>query len=767
MSWRMIVLCLIVANWLPMAAFALDPEYHTLTEIYDEILNYQQTFPDTVRIDTIGYSQQDHLPIWAVKLSDNVQQDEDEPTVLFVGQVHAEELPGVEVVLGMMEDILSHRFQNPYRTWLQFLEIWIVPTANPEGHLVVTDSLDLSFRKNKRDLNNNGIFDYNPGMGGDLDGVDLNRNFPLNWVHGDTFLQPGGLETYDYFRGYSPLSESECQTLWDFCEQEKFGFCIVWHTSRTTNYSEKIFYPWNWNNYGKTPPDFALIDYLGIELATLIPKISGVGHYDPIPSGSPSGNLHDSFYAYLNTVSFLIECCDGVQPAYFIVEEIIADNLLGAYLLLNRASGYGNLQYYSQITGTVKDTVTNQPLPAVVTIPQLNSPYLKPRTCDPLYGRYRRYVMPGTYDIVVSLKGYEPQNLTGVLVNASGATVRDFLLQPKEWFTFNGEVRALNGDPLEAVLYITGADVADTVLTNASGLFYHTLPAGDYQIIIDHLDHVVHFDSLSLQQNRFVTFTLSEGTILFFDDFEGGLNQWQAGGTYNRWGVEASDSLWNGSLVATESPGGEYLSISENWIELAQPLDLSDYPTASLRFQHWYYFEPGYDSAQVQVSSNGGTNWFTVAGPYYGQDVGWGTGYVNLDPYCGNDNVRIRFLISTDENTNEQGWRIDHVEVMTADTVVAVGPTVSPPRDFTVTAIFPNPFNAELNLQFTLPQQESVEITLWDLAGREIARLADALFTVGSHRLSWRPEFQRSSGLYFLRIRTADRTEIRKVMYLK
>ena len=63
-----------------------------------------------------------------------------------------------------------------------YLEIWIVPSANPEGLAVVHDGLDLTYRKNKSDFSisgpvPNGVFDFEPSIGNDIDGVDLNRNF--------------------------------------------------------------------------------------------------------------------------------------------------------------------------------------------------------------------------------------------------------------------------------------------------------------------------------------------------------------------------------------------------------------------------------------------------------------------------------------------------------------------------------------------------------------------------------------------------------------
>ena len=92
-----------------------------------------------------------------MKISDNAQQKEDEPRALFVGQVHAEEILGIEVVLDFMMDLLDPRPEdfNHMNILKSYLEIWIVPSANPEGLNVVHDELDLTYRKNKTKLFNN------------------------------------------------------------------------------------------------------------------------------------------------------------------------------------------------------------------------------------------------------------------------------------------------------------------------------------------------------------------------------------------------------------------------------------------------------------------------------------------------------------------------------------------------------------------------------------------------------------------------------------
>ena len=66
-------------------AQALDSRYHTFSEIQEflDSLNQISDFNSIYRVDTIGYSSQEQLPILAVKISDNAENKEDEPRVLF------------------------------------------------------------------------------------------------------------------------------------------------------------------------------------------------------------------------------------------------------------------------------------------------------------------------------------------------------------------------------------------------------------------------------------------------------------------------------------------------------------------------------------------------------------------------------------------------------------------------------------------------------------------------------------------------------------
>ena len=136
-----------------LVAQSLDDRYHSVEEIYGVLdsLDQIEEISDYFHLDTIGFSTQENIPILAVRISDNAHMKEDEPRVLFIGQVHAEEILGVEIVMDLIDDLL---FPDPsilshMNILKQYLDIWLIPTANPEGLNVVHEELDLAIEKTK------------------------------------------------------------------------------------------------------------------------------------------------------------------------------------------------------------------------------------------------------------------------------------------------------------------------------------------------------------------------------------------------------------------------------------------------------------------------------------------------------------------------------------------------------------------------------------------------------------------------------------------
>ena len=83
---------------------------------------------------------------------------------------------------------------------------------------------------------------------------------------------------------------------------------------------------------------------------------------------------------------------------------------------------------------------------------------------------------------------------------------------------------------------------------------------------------------------------------------------------------------------------------------------------------------------------------------------------------------------------------------------------------------WPNPFNPLVNARFALSRGAAVQVGIFDLAGRQVAVLADGWFGAGDHALQWdgrqagRPV---GAGVYLLRISTPENTLLHKVMLLK
>ena len=79
---------------------------------------------------------------------------------------------------------------------------------------------------------------------------------------------------------------------------------------------------------------------------------------------------------------------------------------------------------------------------------------------------------------------------------------------------------------------------------------------------------------------------------------------------------------------------------------------------------------------------------------------------------------------------------------------------------------YPNPFNSSTRIEFDVPKLMKVNITVYDILGRETAVLADKLYTPGTHSIDWNAS-DYSSGIYFLRMRTDNYVRSRKVVLVK
>jgi len=86
-------------------------------------------------------------------------------------------------------------------------------------------------------------------------------------------------------------------------------------------------------------------------------------------------------------------------------------------------------------------------------------------------------------------------------------------------------------------------------------------------------------------------------------------------------------------------------------------------------------------------------------------------------------------------------------------------------------AAYPNPFNPQTTVTFSLPRSSWVDVSVFDLSGRLIDALASKEFDAGSHALIWdgRDRIGRfvPSATYLVRLETGERAEAKKVMLVR
>lgn len=296
--------------------------------------------------------------LYAVKISDNVQTDEDEPPMLIIGAHHARELVTPVIALLALDNLLSGYAADPtIRGLIDSHEIWIAPVWNPDGYdyVFTTDNM---WRKN-RHMFSQGI------------GVDQNRNYPIGWEASCSGSTNPNSETY---KGPSAASEAETQTLMAWAADVRFAKLIDYHSSgRQTLYA-----------YNCTSHPFQT--YLGDE-ADALTTASG---YTDSRAPSAEGEQYQWQSGALGVHAFLIETHTEFQPPYqSAVNE--AERVWPGVLWM--------LGHHLPLTGRVTESGRGAPIEATITPLGVNYVLGETNSSSGSTGRYYSAYPPGGYDL--------------------------------------------------------------------------------------------------------------------------------------------------------------------------------------------------------------------------------------------------------------------------------------------------------------------------------------------------------------------------------
>ena len=252
-------------------------EYHT----YDDIKQWYKSLVDSNKhlmrfVPSIGQSHEGR-DLFAVHVTSDKNKGH-KKQIYWQGQIHAREwLSGTTV------QYLTHQFVNQYgknQTVTDLLdqnELVIVPIVNPDGYVYSWGGNRL-WRKNRR---KNPMNSY---------GVDLNRNFDVNWgMDGGASRSPWS----ETFKGPSAASEPEVQAVTNyFLQQKNVVAGIDFHT-----FSQLVLRPWGHSN--ENPPHFEQLKRVGDGIRDYIYSVHGKSYTSQPSIGlyPTTGTANDWFYS--------------------------------------------------------------------------------------------------------------------------------------------------------------------------------------------------------------------------------------------------------------------------------------------------------------------------------------------------------------------------------------------------------------------------------------------------------------------------------------
>jgi len=371
--------------------------YLDYPEMIDELYNWENAYPLICKVYdlTTWYNLSatyEGRHLYALKISDNVAEDEDEPNFLMVGTHHAREIVPTVLCNYSIKQFVTLYGTNPTVTAaVDNYEIWISPVWNPDGYAYMYN-YDNMWRKNRHP--------YPPGVG-----VDLNRNYPFGW---DSAGGGSTNPTSEEYKGPTPASEAETQTMMVLGNDRHFAKVLDYHSS-----GREVLYGY----LSLTHPFMSFLQSEAVRLST------AVGYGGATRLASADGENYQWHLAYNGSYSNLIETHTSFQPTYASALTEAALVWPGTLWMLQRPIS---------VSGHVTDYATGAPLVATITlegVPFVNGEHYM---SEPRFGRYHLFLPPGTYMVNFSAPGYIAQSHQ-ITITLSSEEILDIpLARPNE-----------------------------------------------------------------------------------------------------------------------------------------------------------------------------------------------------------------------------------------------------------------------------------------------------------------------------------------------
>ena len=361
--------------------------YYPTYNAYETLMiNFAADHPAICKLITIA-TLASGRKILALRISDNVNTEENEPEFLYTSSIHGDELTGAILMLHLADYLLSgYGTDTRITKMVNNFDIVICPLANPDG----------TYKGGNSTVN--GATRYNANS------VDLNRNYP----DPQAGQHPDGNAT-----------QPETVAFMNFAAQNTFTMSVNFHGG-----SEVVNYPWD--TWAKVSADDTWWKYVCKEYADTVHLNSPVGYMTLYPSGITNGyawyQITGGRQDYMNYYQHCREATIELSDTKLLT---VASQLVDYWnynyrSLLNyiEQSGYG-------LHGLVTDSLSGAPLQAKV-FTNFDKDSSNVNT-DPQVGDYHRPLKAGSYNVTYSASGYLSKTIT-VQVSDRQTTIRNVKL---------------------------------------------------------------------------------------------------------------------------------------------------------------------------------------------------------------------------------------------------------------------------------------------------------------------------------------------------
>ena len=247
-------------------------------------------------------------------------------------------------------------------------------------------------------------------------------------------------------------------------------------------------------------------------------------------------------------------------------------------------------------------------------------------------------------------------------------------------------------------------------------------------------------------------------TVTVDDDFTIGKNYWQFDPMFVN-NPSKLDSMFAWDLFHWSTPLG--IPGPAEWPDWRIPV-VVDYDAGGQPMLHWPPdFDLSYSNSFLQTAGTDGLplgdlNWYPDAKADY---------MANRDTYI----AALRDSMTNATSVYTPGDSIS--AIITPDMVDVEYESSNVPANFYLSNNYPNPFNPSTKIEFGLPEQSDVTLTVFNILGQKVVEVTEKSLAAGIHSYNFNAS-QLSSGIYVYRVHATSAdgknfVESKKMMLLK